>query len=518
MDVEMDTSGFAAIKKKFSSDSPPLFDVNMDASRPATPKKVSFSDTVQEMTPPPTVLKDTKLSDAQNDGLASTTSKKTPVIRLLLTPKKEQNEEAKAKDQQQPSLPEKVILAKEKEGGREKTEIHKWLDTSTSREQRRERFYTLLHATYPNDEEFNCARNPFYDSDNDEGLTHEEWVMFNFWEGPWPFHDDDYDPITNPFFSREVWEPKIGDAGIENETDVRMVLKMREEHEARGAAIKKRKDKVIKAQKKAGVKHSDVDLTRVYFGPDKVDPSEFESYYETETDHDAIATETLEHEGPAVKEETSLDMAQPKPQFSISYRNTENHKTEEDAGKEMSLDLEQSMPQVGISYRNTNPPMASKPQFDISYRDTIPSEASKPQFGIWYDDTTPSEASKPKKKRGRPKANKKSKTNNKRKRNGSDDDYKPSANSDSDDVPIIKKTKKTKQGTRRPSGFGFDGAYDADDEMAGNSEVDYWSGFSTNESVGSSTDCSSEWEGCSDVEKVTVACDDEAYWSGFSTS
>ncbi|KAI1119670.1 hypothetical protein F5Y14DRAFT_457881 [Nemania sp. NC0429] len=145
-------------------------------------------------------------------------------------------------------------------------EVTQWLYSATSREQRRERFNSFLHSLYPSNDEFNGFRHPFYDPEEDG--TYEEFIQDIWEDGGCPYFNDDYDTFTDPTRSTEVWQPKIGDEGIENDHDLQMVLKARQEHKARSERFAKRKQQVIDAQLRAGVKITEIDLVQVLLGPE----------------------------------------------------------------------------------------------------------------------------------------------------------------------------------------------------------------------------------------------------------
>ncbi|KAI0815893.1 hypothetical protein GGR55DRAFT_699667 [Xylaria sp. FL0064] len=115
-------------------------------------------------------------------------------------------------------------------------DVKTWIYASDTREKQRERFLSVLHACYPSNDTFNSARHPFYDPE--EAGDYEDFIKCQEWDGECPLDDDDYNPLTDPTWSTEVWEPKIGDEGIENEQDLHMVLRARREHKARSEALK----------------------------------------------------------------------------------------------------------------------------------------------------------------------------------------------------------------------------------------------------------------------------------------
>ncbi|KAJ2980919.1 hypothetical protein NUW58_g6819 [Xylaria curta] len=173
-----------------------------------------------------------------------------------------------------PPSQDEVAVTHEPDGKQQRSDTHnrtesditRWVSSSTTRDQSRQRFTAFLHSLWPSNAEFNADRLPSYNSERDG--PYEEFARYEMWNGNYPYDDYDYDPGTNPKNSTEVWQPKIGDEGIEDEHDLRMVLKAREEHRARSAAFKKRKDRAIKAQLRAGVKYADINIAQVLLRPD----------------------------------------------------------------------------------------------------------------------------------------------------------------------------------------------------------------------------------------------------------
>ncbi|KAI0443335.1 hypothetical protein F4803DRAFT_327798 [Xylaria telfairii] len=146
-----------------------------------------------------------------------------------------------------------------------KSEVTAWLDSSADPQQRQKRFHSLLRGLWLSNKEFNEARHPFYDPEEDGSY---EFFPDQIWDGHCPYHDDDYDILADPSRSTEVWQPQIGEEGIENEQDLRMVLKARQEHRDRSKALKNRITDVITAQHRAGVKGADIDMLQVFLGPE----------------------------------------------------------------------------------------------------------------------------------------------------------------------------------------------------------------------------------------------------------
>ncbi|KAI1180628.1 hypothetical protein F4777DRAFT_597419 [Nemania sp. FL0916] len=200
-----------------------------------TPKKIPGLNLIQPPSPPPSVAKP-KTFDGSADEQA------------LNTKKSEGTDKPRTKTD--PS----------------ESEVARWLRNSKNPDQRRERFNAFLHSLWPSDDDFNGARHPFYNPKED-GL-YKDFIKYEVWDGDCPYYEDDYDPFTDPARSTEVWQPQIGDEGIENEEDLYMVSKARQEHAARSRNFNKRKDQVIKAYEREGVKYEDMDMTRVLLGPE----------------------------------------------------------------------------------------------------------------------------------------------------------------------------------------------------------------------------------------------------------
>ncbi|KAI0969959.1 hypothetical protein F4678DRAFT_142949 [Xylaria arbuscula] len=160
-------------------------------------------------------------------------------------------------------------------------DVKNWIYSAETNEQRRKRFYAVLHSTYPSNDEFNAARHPFYDPDEDD--EYGDWLKYQMWEGVCPFDDDDYDPFNDPTRSTEVLEPQIGDEGIEDEKDLRMVLRAREEHRARSKALRKHIDRVT------GQVSTNMSSTT----GDSDSGSEYDSEEDVEDQEPAVKTEAL---------------------------------------------------------------------------------------------------------------------------------------------------------------------------------------------------------------------------------
>ncbi|KAI1258365.1 hypothetical protein F5Y18DRAFT_366155 [Xylariaceae sp. FL1019] len=100
--------------------------------------------------------------------------------------------------------------------------------------------------------------------------------------------------------STEIWQPEVGDYGIENQEDLGMISEMRRQHHAVAKAHARRRDQVISAGKKAGVKLGQIDMTRVFLGPE-IDFSEDECEDGDNDEYDQLSAELAE---PAVSIET----------------------------------------------------------------------------------------------------------------------------------------------------------------------------------------------------------------------
>ncbi|KAI0453649.1 hypothetical protein F5B21DRAFT_478771 [Xylaria acuta] len=304
--------------------------------------------------------------------------------------------------------------------GQPKSEVTRWLYGSATPEQRRQRFHSLLHATWPSNDEFNAARHPLYNPEEDGPY---EFFLNQIWDGHCPYDDDDYNPFTDPSKSTEVWQPKIGEEGIEDEKDLRMVLKARQEHRARSEALKKRKADAVNAQLRAGVKYADIDMLQVFLGPE-IESGDSDSDCESHSDYD-----------------------------------------KEEGGKKSEPPI-----QMGAPSTSTDSPFPGKPIL----QPTITAKGIR-VFG----------GQEPSSGRGRPKGskNKKGRKSNKRRRGPNDNPdgtYKYDSNSE-DEQPIYRKAKRgkvavgkavdgdlvwqaqTRAAARRDQNVGMDGTYQNDD-------------------------------------------------------
>ncbi|KAI0543099.1 hypothetical protein GGR58DRAFT_519267 [Xylaria digitata] len=309
-------------------------------------------------------------------------------------------------------------------------EIVQWLHSSTSREQRRQRFTSFLHSLWPSNDEFNAARHPFYDPEED-GL-YDDFIKYQEWDGDCPYDDDDYNPFTDPTRSTEVWQPKIGDEGIENEYDLQMVLKARREHIARSENLKayrRRRDQLMSTSRTGFY------ATRGFLNKpeDPLSESDPDSGSEAGSDHDGGIVTT----GP----EPAVKMEEPSP--------------------------------------ITNAPRTGNP--------VIQPTVSAKGIRVFGDQRPNSGRGRPRGRKNKPKNKpKKSKKPNKRRRGRNDDPestYQYPGDS-SDDQPIYKKGKKSKSETaagnlpwkaetraaaRRAARMGVDGACDIDTDSSNSS-------------------------------------------------
>ncbi|KAI8629398.1 hypothetical protein F5Y19DRAFT_80800 [Xylariaceae sp. FL1651] len=315
---------------------------------PVTPKRqATFPQPVQPLTQPATISKKQTDGILNHDKIVSTVSRTmrdTPELRfcgqeqthsypvlhtqqeqqalrflpnnLLFQPSQERIHEQIQDQPKQIKLQQEEV---EEQNNEPESEIRNWLVASTSREQRSQRFQCLLHSLWPSNEDFHGARNPMYDAE-EEGITHEEFVKYRMWDGHCPVDDEDYDRAADPTWSTHIWQPQIGDDGIDNEEDLRIVLKMRQEHQARTEAFKKRRVRVIEAQLRAGIKLADVDMSQVLFGPDiESSGTEYEEEEEAEGRKEGVRDAAPEDEtkgGYIAATSTSSSVPVPQPTIS----------------------------------------------------------------------------------------------------------------------------------------------------------------------------------------------------------
>ncbi|KAI1133558.1 hypothetical protein F5Y10DRAFT_259880 [Nemania abortiva] len=275
---------------------------------PTTPKRqVQFTELDQQLTPPHTAVAKERASGVINIHDHGSC---LPIRSFKFnTDTNSKTEEENKPREAMTSQNEELEALRKSEGtthqsntnDRPESDVQRWIHGATSSEQRRQRFLSVLHSYYPSNDEFNAARNPFYDPEEDG--PYDEWLKYENWEGHCPYDDDDYNPFTDPSKSTEVWQPKIGDEGIENEEDLRMVLKARREHRARSRRFNRRKALYIGSQLDAGVKYQDIDMVQVFVGP------EIEGEYDSYSDSDE--EEDVEDPKPAAKTEASSAMTNP---------------------------------------------------------------------------------------------------------------------------------------------------------------------------------------------------------------
>ncbi|KAI1074024.1 hypothetical protein F5B20DRAFT_596660 [Whalleya microplaca] len=102
----------------------------------------------------------------------------------------------------------------------------KWLSSFKDRDERRKHFLALLHCMYPSDEEFNSWRHPFYGGIEEDG-PYDDWYKAQMRKGGVDIDDPNYNDGKGLCLSKEVYEPKIGDEGIEDEVALGFMLKIR---------------------------------------------------------------------------------------------------------------------------------------------------------------------------------------------------------------------------------------------------------------------------------------------------
>ncbi|RYC57437.1 hypothetical protein CHU98_g8771 [Xylaria longipes] len=249
-----------------------------------------------------------ELTQTQHDQVRPKQQIEDQVTRLQL--KKQETEEKlpgppRNQDRPEEAQDRQALVTQQSKGktqqlnmdGQPKNEVKLWIYSSATTEQRRQRFHSMLHALWPSNEVFNTARHPLYKSEEEDGPY--EFFLTQIWDGHCPYNDDDYNPFTDPSKSTEVWQPKIGDEGIEDEQDLRMVLKARQEHRARSEALKKRKKDVVAAQLDAGVKYADIDMLQVLLGPEIESSDESDSDYDKE-EGEKLSKPTIQMEAPSV--------------------------------------------------------------------------------------------------------------------------------------------------------------------------------------------------------------------------
>ncbi|KAI3337829.1 hypothetical protein F4824DRAFT_509848 [Ustulina deusta] len=205
---------------------------------PATPQRqVAPTTQGQQLTPPSSIVHGLTHSTPMINGGTEEGENSAPILRedgaRQLLPESGQIQHSQVQHRQESEGAEQQFEMH----SRPKSDIASWLYGSASPEQRRRRFNSFLHGLWPSNDEFNAARHPFYDPEEDG--PYDDFIKYQEWEGVCPYDDDEYNPLTDPSKTTEVWEPKIGEEGIEDEQDLRMVLKARREHRARSKALKR---------------------------------------------------------------------------------------------------------------------------------------------------------------------------------------------------------------------------------------------------------------------------------------
>ncbi|KAI1202381.1 hypothetical protein F5X97DRAFT_345478 [Nemania serpens] len=270
---------------------------------PSTPEKqVRFLELVEVLTPPPTIESKGFLSVTSNEANSTQAQHgrvwpkpehQAKMRQLVQEQEAELNRLCSSQETQEKpkELQVQQAIASQPEGrsqlpntdDKPGSDIARWLHSPTSQGKRRQRFNSFLHSLYPSNDEFNGARHPFYDAEEDG--PHDDFIKYQMWDGHCPFDDDDYDPFKDPTRSTEVWQPEIGDEGIDNEHDLQMVLKARREHKALSERFNKRMNQVVEAQRLAGVKPTEIDMTQVLLGPD-MESDDSDSDYEDEEEEE----------------------------------------------------------------------------------------------------------------------------------------------------------------------------------------------------------------------------------------
>ncbi|KAI1631465.1 hypothetical protein F4809DRAFT_657928 [Biscogniauxia mediterranea] len=185
-------------------------------SNPVTPvKQPAPINTLQQATPPPSYNRKImiKVPRHHDEDVSLSPLSPTPVTTAPsgILPKKRLrrfNQYFSTKQERQPS---KNYLAK-----------------FTDPEERRKKVLNMVHSMYPSDEVFHAARHPLYDVE--EHGYYDEFITGYMYEGTWNGHDEDYEYEDDPMHGRDVWEPRIGDDGIDTQEDLDMVLAMREQY------------------------------------------------------------------------------------------------------------------------------------------------------------------------------------------------------------------------------------------------------------------------------------------------
>ncbi|KAI1504648.1 hypothetical protein F5X99DRAFT_423489 [Biscogniauxia marginata] len=206
---------------------------------PATPEKQAISvSAMQQTTPPPStnnrkiIIKVPKYQDEDSSSTPpspTTTTSTTPAGILTRKRRKRFNQ---------------YFAAKQERGTSQK-----YLDKFTDPAERRKRVLNMVHSMYPSNEMFHMARHPFYDPD--EHGYYDEFITGRMYEGQWYGYEDDNEYEDDPMHSREIWEPNIGDDGIDTQEDLDMVLAMRHTHDIFFANIDATKTAHLEANRMA---------------------------------------------------------------------------------------------------------------------------------------------------------------------------------------------------------------------------------------------------------------------------
>ncbi|KAI0485189.1 hypothetical protein GGR56DRAFT_669677 [Xylariaceae sp. FL0804] len=122
-----------------------------------------------------------------------------------------------------------------------------YIDSSASDEQRGQRLRNSLHAMYPSDDKF-VSYETFISArgEEDNNRSYERWYRKMLYRPEYQDTDSDYDLDEDPVYSKDGWQPKIGDAGIDTQEDLDMVLGSRARREGMEHAIEKRRSKVFR--------------------------------------------------------------------------------------------------------------------------------------------------------------------------------------------------------------------------------------------------------------------------------
>ncbi|KAI0004671.1 hypothetical protein F4779DRAFT_599593 [Xylariaceae sp. FL0662B] len=98
------------------------------------------------------------------------------------------------------------------------------LDAFEDREKSRKHFNALTRSLWSRIAEFHSYRHPLYRGIEEDGDYHD-WYKTLMHENSPDLNNVDYDDSNDPHWSKEVYEPKIGDDGIEDQVALDSVLK-----------------------------------------------------------------------------------------------------------------------------------------------------------------------------------------------------------------------------------------------------------------------------------------------------